>query len=254
MTLTRLTFLFLLFSLEIFPARGQSVTQPIEWFGTTSNLKIGPKSGFMIEGLYRFAHAFQPMQFQFRFGLDFYLTNKFSIMPLAYAYTWNPIYGDQPAAYMNNEHRIFQQFLFRHKLGRINLRQRIRTEERFLQKHTTLSNGEVVDEGYTNRQFRLRYRFFFTIPIGRKKIEPKSWYVQIYDEVFIGFGSTVSPQQPEQNRVFAGLGYQFTSSLSIQAGPVYQIIIKPNGSQRENNTGPQITLVYNYDLTKSVTD
>ena len=253
MRVLRIAVLLFLLILEGTSVRSQSVTQPIEWFGTTANLKASSKVGFLVEGLYRFAGNLQPMQLQFRLGVDYVLSDKLNIMPLAYALTLNPIYGEQPALYVNNEHRIFQQFLYKHKSGRFNFQHRLRTEERFLQKHEII-NGEVVDDGFVNQQFRIRYRLNFTVPFKGEKIVPRSWYVQAYDEVFVSFGSTVSPQQPDQNRVFAGVGYQSTSLLSFQGGPFYQVIIKSNGYQRENNIGVMLTLQYNYDMTKKPKD
>ena len=241
--------LFFLFILAGSAVYGQSVTQPIEWFGTTANLKVNKKVTVLAEGLYRFTHGLDPMQIQFRTGADFLISDKFSFMPLAYAYTINPIYGDQPALFVNNEHRIFQQFTFKHKSARFSFQHRLRTEERFLQKHEVI-NGEVVDDGFVNNQFRIRYRLNFTVPLKGDKIVPQSWYIQFYDEIFVGFGPTVSPQQPDQNRVFAGVGYQCNSELALQMGPFYQVIIKTNGSQRENNVGFQLTLTYNHDFTK----
>ena len=187
------------------------------------------------------------MQFQARIGLDIAISNRISIMPLGYAYIWNPIYGEQPAAFQNNEHRFFQQIQYKHNWGRLKFLQRLRPEERFLEQRTN-SNGSVIYDGYVNNQFRIRYRILCNIPLSEKGLVPGTWFVQAFDEVFISWGKSVSTVQPDQNRLFTGMGYQFSSSFSIQAGIMYQLFIKPNGVQQENNFGSSVYLVYNLDL------
>ncbi|MBA4146193.1 MAG: hypothetical protein C0523_10545, partial [Cytophaga sp.] len=56
--------------------------------------------------------------------------------------------------------------------------------------------------------------------------------------------------EPDQNRIYAGLGYQFTKALSVQGGAFYQLLIKSNGSKQENNVGFQVQVYYNIDLTR----
>src|SRR5882757_4360720 len=90
-------------------AQREKAEQSIEWFALVNNIKITDRFTILAEGQFRYAGAFQPMQIQTRTGLNVKVNEHFSYMPLGYVYTWNPIYGVQPAAYSNNEHRIFEQ-------------------------------------------------------------------------------------------------------------------------------------------------
>jgi predicted porin len=54
----------------------------------------------------------------------------------------------------------------------------------------------------------------------------------------------------DQNRVFAGVGYQVTKDFSFQGGFLYQMLVKANGAKQENNTGIQLQVNYNFDFTK----
>lgn len=254
-----LTFLALtsIHSMLIAQQSREVVDQPTEWFATTSSMKMSPKFSLYLDGQYRFVKDFQPMQFQIRVGGDFKMSEKLSLMPLGYVYVWNPLYGEQPAIYVNDEHRIFQQVQFKHYLKRIRFQHRLRIEERFLQRHHTEPDGTIVDEGYNNQQLRIRYRFLANIPINnnqegsdKSQFDPKTLYIQLYDEVFISWGKSVTYHKPDQNRIFAGLGYQFTADFSAQAGFFYQMLIKANGAQQENNAGFAMFLVYNFDFTK----
>lgn len=200
----------------------------------------------------RHVDDFQPMQNQYRIGLEYLVNDKISFIPIGYVYTRNFIYGAQPMLYENNERRIFQQFLFRHKAGRFRFFQRVRFEERFIQVHSRNAAGEVIDQGFDeNYQFRIRYRINATYPLGAEVITPKKFFLTAYDELFISRGEKVSVSYPDQNRFFAGAGYQFTKGISANAGYIYQIIIKPSGQQQENNMGALIQFFLNFDFTKA---
>ena len=58
-------------------------------------------------------------------------------------------------------------------------------------------------------------------------------------------GKAVTFYEPDQNRIFIGPGYQFTERLSVHPGFLYQMLIKGNGKQQENNLGIQVMVTYN---------
>jgi hypothetical protein len=232
------------------PTGREVVNQPVEWFAVTTNWKVAKSTSIMLEGQFRQVGRFEPMQYQLRAAVDFTINKHFSFVPVGYVYTWNHLYGEQPTAFQNNEHRIWEQVSYKHSVSRFNVSHRLRLEQRFIQTHSISGEG-VVDEGYgENFQNRLRYRFMATVPIGHDKIEPKTFYGSFYDEVFVSWGKLVTFHEPDQNRIFAGVGYQFTSALSVHGGPFYQMLIKANGARQENNIGFQIQVTYNVDLTK----
>lgn len=231
------------------PADREIVNQSISWLSATTNLKISSRLTIILDGQFRFMGNLDPMQQQARTGLDIKINDHLSVAPLAYVHTWNFLYGKQPLAFANNEHRIWQQIFYKHDLGRIKADHRLRVEQRFL-KVQKQSGEDIVDEGYTNRQNRLRYRFMARIPIGKLNIDPKTFFVSVYEEVFFSWGKPVSFHEPDQNRIFAGGGLQVNKTLSIQGGFLYQMLIKSNGVEQENNTGLKLILTYNPDLTK----
>lgn len=237
-------FVFVSFTTFAQPSGRQVVNQPLEWFSAASNLKLSRIFTLYVEGQFRYADDFDPQQYQARTSLDITLNKHWSISPIGYVYTWNYKYGEQPAAYANNEHRIYQQLIYKHKFKSINISHRGRIEERRIQDHKSGS------EDYSNRQTRYRYRFMATMPFKGEKIEAKSWFGAVYDEVFMSRGKTVTFKEPDQNRVFAGVGYQINQSVNILAGPVYQMLIKSNGAAQENNVGLQVMATYNFDFTK----
>jgi hypothetical protein len=209
---------------------------------------VHKRLSLLAEGQFRFAGQFQPMQFQARTAAEFHVNKSFSIAP-GYVYTWNPTYGKQPNKYVNNEHRIFEQVQFKHKAGRISFSHRGRLEQRFIQVHAN-QNGDIVNKGYTLFTNRVRYRLTMNIPFAKKEMGPKTMFASFYDEVFVEFGKNIVYHKPDQNRLFAGIGYQASSKFTVTGGFLYQMLVKLNGVQQENNLGVQVNFAYNIDLTE----
>ena len=145
---------------------------------------------------------------------------------------------------------MFQQIVYKHSFGKVQIEHRGRVEERFIQRHFRDDIGEVVYDGYSVNQIRGRYRLMAKLPFNKEKIEERTYFGVIYDEVFMSWGERVSYHKPDQNRIFAGIGYQADKNFCVQGGPFYQIQIKGNGTQQENNVGVLIQFTYNIDLTK----
>lgn len=247
--------LFFCLTLSIYTVFAQSsdrqkVNQSAQWLGITANTKISKRLTLVLEGQFRQVGNFDPQQYQLRAALDVKINDHFSIAPLGYVYTWNYRYGKQPAAFANNEHRIWQQICYKHTIGSLYVDHRLRLEERFIESHTTGIDGRVTNEGYVNKQTRFRYKLTARLPLNGSKIGPKSYFLSVYDEIFVSRGERVTYYDPDQNRVFAGMGYQFGKSLTIQTGLFCQTLIKKNGAEAENNIGLQVNVTYNIDCTK----
>lgn len=228
------------------PAHRSIVDQDLEWFSLTSGIDLSRKFTLMVEGQFRYAHGFEPMQYQARTALDVKLGDHFVFTPVGYVYTWNYHYGRQPMLFENHEHRIWQQLFYKHRIwGRILADHRLRFEQRFIQSRTVSPEDEIRYDGYNNRQFRLRYRFQARLPLNGREIAPGTWFLGVYNEVFISRGKAVTFYEPDQNRIFAGAGHQINERLSVLPGFLYQMLIKSNGLQQENNLGIQVMFTYN---------
>ena len=232
------------------PTERETVHQSIQWAAFTSHLKVSNKLSVLLDGQFRQTGSFDPMQYQARTGLDIRINERFSFVPAGYVYTWNYQYGKQPSAFSNNEHRIWQQVMFKHDAGIVNFDHRLRLEQRFLQHHSVDQHGHATDDGYSIFQQRLRYRLQARLPMNNKTLEPGTYYAILYDEIFKSWGEKVNQSGPDQNRVFAGIGYQFEKNFSMNVGGIYQLLIKKNGMQQENNFGLLVQLTYNVYLLK----
>jgi len=231
------------------PANRKVVDQPLEWFAVTTNWKLNKRLTYMLEGQFRYVSGFQPQQYQLRTALDIGVNGHLSIVPLGYVYTWNYKYGKQPVSVSNNEHRLWEQVSYKHHVGRLHISHRLRLEQRFIQVHALSQEGGLINEGYDMHQNRLRYRFMATVPLNHTRMQTGTYYVCAWDEAFLSRGDNVTFHEPDQNRLFAGVGKQVTSKLTIQGGFLYQMLIKANGAMQENNIGVQLQLTYAVDLT-----
>ena len=165
------------------PKNREIVNQPLEWFAFSSNLKLSKTITWMLDGQFRYASDFDQQQYQARTALEVKLSDHFTVSPLGYVYTWNYLYGEQPASFENNEHRIWEQIFYEHSISKLKIDHRLRLEQRFIESHTMMNN-DIVGEGYSDKQNRLRYRIMIRMPINGPTIEAKSIFLSVYDEAF----------------------------------------------------------------------
>jgi hypothetical protein len=121
------------------------------------------------------------------------------------------------------EFRMWEQLTINSFLDRIKLEHRYRAEQRWL-------NGI-----YRNR---FRYRLNAVVPLNHKKIEPKTYFISVFDEIFL---NNKAPHF-ERNRFSAAVGYQFDKSLSVQAGYLDQYNYSLTSEGAKNNLA--ITVQY----------
>ena len=103
-----------------------------------------------------------------------------------------------------NEHRIFQQFTSKQSVGVVSLTHRYRFEQRF------------VEADY---KMRLRYFLAAKIPLQKTESGVSKLYLSAYNEVFLNTKSAVF----DRNRVYAGVGYQLTKNIRMEAGYMNQL-------------------------------
>ncbi len=143
-------------------------------------------------------------QLLLRTGLGYTFNEGKSNVLLGYGYILSENYvGDTDEKVSVNEHRIFQQFISKQKIGSVGLSHRYRFEQRF-----------VEDD------FKMRFRYFLAlkIPFKTKEKELSKFYLSAYNEIFLNTKSSVF----DRNRVYGGLGYTFSKSLRMELGYMNQ--------------------------------
>jgi hypothetical protein len=192
------------------------------WVGYFNQTRFSNKLGMWADVHYRMTDNFvdRPFQFLFRPAVTYFFRDN---LRLNVGYT---LANHFPARELNTtrvEHRAWQQIWWNQKYPGLTTLQWLRLEERFNEK-------VVADEklnGY-NYTFRVRYNFSFFLPLKGKEMAPKTPFAAITNEVFLNFGDKVVYNTFDQNRLFAGFGYQFSSHLNAQLG--YMNVYQQEGS------------------------
>ena len=175
------------------------------WFVYFGNQKINDKWNIQSDFQYRdYRFLGQRNQFLARAGLGYNLKPQNHNLLLGYAYIATDAYDE----FDNNtstkiEHRIYQQYLYRNKIGLNALTHRFRLEERFFPN-----------------EFGLRARYFISLqkPLGSKTIAKGNTYLSAYNELFVD----IKDPKFDRNRLYGGLGYVITESLRIETGYMIQ--------------------------------
>lgn len=130
---------------------------------------------------------------------------------LGYGNITTGVYGDSKDT--SSESRIYQEAIYPVKFGkRFYTNHRFRYEQRFVE----------------GQDFRTRYRYnlFLNIPLNNEAITPKTYYIALYNELFINgqrdIGDNRSVAFFDRNRFYSGIGYVIKPGYKVQLGVMKQ--------------------------------
>jgi len=176
------------------------------WLIYIGNKKVNSQWNIHNEVQYRNYDAVGDLeQLLLRTGVGYNLSENNHNLLLGYGYILSENYvANTQDKTSVNEHRIFQQFTSKQSVGVVYLTHRYRFEQRF------------VEADY---KMRLRYFLAAKIPLQNTESESSKIYLSAYNEVFLNTESAVF----DRNRVYAGVGYQLTKNIRMEAGYMNQI-------------------------------
>lgn len=208
------------------------------WFGDFTKVKLNDKwSAYVDFGFRRTEWLNKWNQILVRPGITYNLNNKVSAT-IGTAY-----FSHYTVSFIRPEYRGWQQLLFSETFGRVIVNQRFRAEQRFIQK--AVANELIDDYSYCNR---FRYQLSMQLALNRKKIENKTLYLAISDEIIINSGKEITNNYFDQNRLAIGLGNKTNEQLNILVSYMNVLIQKANVDSFENNNTLVINLYHNFDL------
>ncbi|WP_460220193.1 DUF2490 domain-containing protein [Psychroserpens sp. MEBiC05023] len=186
------------------------------WLIYIGNKKIDEKWSIHNEIQYRNYDAIGDLeQLLLRTGLGYNLTENNNNILLGYGYILSENYIDDSSDKVSvEEHRIFQQFITKQKIGKVGLSHRYRFEQRF------------VEDDF---KMRLRYFLGLRIPLQYKEDKKNPLYLSAYNEIFLNTKSAVF----DRNRLYGGLGYEFSKALRLELGYMNQFF-KSSGRDQIN--------------------
>lgn len=195
------------------------------WAMYFGNHKVSEKWGLWLEGQYRRADlGLTWQQLLLRPGINYYVNDNVMVT-LGYGFIKSYPYGDFPAATSSHEHRVWQQLLLRHKVGKVAFQHRYRTEQRWIGTPT----------GWRT-QDRFRYLVRGDIPLKGR------WSVGLYNELWVNYGRNLGPNIFDQNRAYAAIGYNTGKLGRVEVGYMNQTLAQRNGRVLEFNHTLQVAL------------
>jgi len=160
-------------------------------------------------------------QLLLRTGLNYHISDR-AIATMGYGFiATDGTFEEFPNETDSKEHRIFEQFILKNKVGNVAFEHRYRLEQRFL------------DFGNRNdTQHRARYRLQVTVPLS------KVIFLNFYDEIFVNLQGDVFGQ----NRLYGALGFNVFKDVSLQVGYLKNHFLSAHFDRL------QIGVIFNTDL------
>lgn len=125
---------------------------------------------------------------------------------------------------------------------KITLQNRIRIEERFINKN----DGEVLMDGY-DFNFRFRYRLQATYKLNKEDAKV-STILRIGDELMINAGAKIIHNHFDQNRVYIGLEQGLHKNFSVELGYFHWYQQRSNGYQFFDRDIVRLTIHHKFKL------
>ena len=200
--MNRITFILLLLCSSL----GYSQTSNIgNWMIYFGNLKVNSKLNWHHEVQYRNYNAGTDLeQLLLRTGLGYNLTENNNNVLLGYGFIHSQNYLDNAEEKSKvNEHRVYQQFITKQHIGRVNIQHRYRFEQRW-----------IAD----NFRLRLRYFLSLNLPLNNKELIDNTAYLSSYNEIFLNTKGEVF----DRNRLYAGIGFKLNKNARFELGYMNQ--------------------------------
>lgn len=229
----------------------------IGWYTYNGDHKLNKKWELHTEYQWRRVEYIRSwMQSLIRVGLAHKVSDK---LKLAGGYTNLTTYpfGQYPRADLGQptpEHRIYQDLQLSQQSGRVSLSHRFRLEQRFQGQLNEENPDQVASWQYANRA---RYQISGEIALKGEQVYNGQFYLNFFDELFVGFGPNVGENVFDQNRLSGGIGYQIRDGFQIELNYLNQILQQSgtvNGRPVfEYNNGFRLNVNYSLDFGKKQT-
>ena len=213
------------------------------WLGYFNQTRLTNRSGMWVDLQLRLNEFVSEKSVSIaRAGYTYYVSDQLRVTA-GYGYITHFSANDQLPHVP--ESRLWQQVQWFDKKDRISLAQYFRVEERFVRQ---VSGGALTDD--SRFTWRFRYNFAISIPLRGREVAPKTPFVFLNDELHVNAGGNVVNNYFDQNRLFAGLGYQFTAGMNAHLGYLFVFQQLPAGNEYVHVNALRIFVFHNLDFRK----
>ncbi|WP_285010247.1 DUF2490 domain-containing protein [Pedobacter faecalis] len=198
-------------------AVSQTVNQNSGWLFLLNSTKLNDNWGLHFDAQFRSQNEWDGVRnILIRPGLTYFINPKADVT-LGYLYTptFTKIAGAPDLTL--TEHRIWEQFIYKHKISKISVSHRFRLEQRFIER-----NGQ--DDLFSQRG-RYFVRFMLPLQEGAQSFT-KGPFVALQNEVFLNLQNKneLNGHVYDQNRAYIAGGYRISPKLDIEAGYMNQAV------------------------------
>lgn len=220
------------------------------WYNYFGNHPISKHWGLHLEGQFRRDELGQkPQQLLLRGGLNYYLTPRLTLTG-GYAFVDSHPYGEFRGPASFPEHRLWEQFQYKHPLiAKVTLQHRLRFEQRYIGIMQLRPNLDPIRVGWRYEN-RFRYQIRSDIPLTKGSKDLPGFYIAAYDEVFWNFGKNVAANDFDQNRAYLALGKGLSKSFKLEIGYMNQFLQQRNGRIFESNNTLMVSLYSSFRFHK----
>ena len=206
----------------------QTQYQNSGWFMFVNNTKFNDKWGLQFDAQIRSADDWDQVRNTLvRPALQYFINKNSNV---ALGYLWQTTEATPAGADYSvtlNEHRIFEQYIYNHKIKSIFASHRLRLEQRFIGR---LENDDL---------FSQRFRYFFRLIQPLRKTETsfdKGAFLALQNEVFLNLQNKTKINNSifDQNRFYLATGYRFSKKVDLEVGYMNQAV-KTSTSHTNNS-------------------
>lgn len=221
------TFILLLTCIFGNAVRAQTITQNSGWLFLLSSHKFNEKWGSHLDVQLRSADEWGYLRnFMFRPGVTYFINDK-NDLTLGYLLNTTHTQPEASDSYTLVEHRIWEQYIFKHKTIGVSASHRFRLEQRFIERY---SNSNLFSQ-------RFRYFFRFIIPLQQQSAAfERGPFAAIQNEVFLNLQhkEELNNHVFDQNRAYGAFGYRFHKKLDAELGYMNQLSKGRQGNTLNN--------------------
>lgn len=210
-------FLFILLFAGSIGVSAQTINQSSGWLFLMNSTRINEHWGVHFDAQFRTQDEWDGIRnVLIRPGLTYFINGN-NDLTLGYLFTqtFTRLVGTPENTL--TEHRIWQQYIHKHKISGINVSHRFRLEQRFMER-----------SGQANL-FAQRFRYFVRFLMPLQKTEQtfdKGLFAALQDEVFLNIQNKedLNGSLFDQNRAYIAIGYRFSKKLDVETGYMNQAL------------------------------
>ncbi len=195
------------------------------WLMYFGNQKVNERLNVHTEVQLRMLHATKNLNQQiYRGGLGIDLKTQNTNLLLGYGFIRTAVIDPAPEQLNRfDEHRVFQQFIHRHRVSRAHVQHRKRIEERFFEDDV---------------QLRFRYFLAVQVPLSTQGMERTKYYLAASNEVFLLPDRHIF----DRDRLYGALGVILSPHLRTEFGVMRQMRSKSASHQFQISIFNQLPL------------